>query len=158
MLIVVFYLVNSVCDSIITSERINILYGYESNIVLKFQMWTKRSVTINNQGHESWLSHIITCISILIWFETCFVTYMFMYILRVISGTYILTRSYITASENLKSFFSTCKEGSARVIKISITDGKANFDGRAQVKTKLILNLSSNKIRTNYTERKFLKA
>lgn len=49
---------------------------------------------------------------------------------------YILTRSYITASENLKSFFSTCKEGSARVIKISITDGKANFHGRAQVKTK----------------------
>lgn len=69
----------------------------------------------------------------------------------------MLTRSYITASENLKSFFSTCKEGSARVIKISITDGKANFDGRAQVKTKLILNLSSNKIRTNYTERKILK-
>lgn len=121
-------------------------------------MWTKRSVTINNQGHESWLSHIITCISILIWFETCFVTYMFIYILRVISGTYILTRSYITASENLKSFFSTCKEGSARVIKISITDGKANFDGCAQVKTKLILNLSSNKIRTNYTKRKFLKS
>lgn len=80
-----------------------------------------------------------------------------MYILRVISGTYILTRSYITASENLKSFFSTCKEGSARVIKISITDGKANFDGRAQVKIKLILNLSSNKIRTNYTERKIFK-
>lgn len=99
-------------------------------------MWTKRYVTINNQGHESWLSHIITCISILIWFETCVVTYMFIYILRVISGTYILTRSYITASENLKSFFSTCKEGSARVIKISITDGKANFHGRAQVKTK----------------------
>lgn len=121
-------------------------------------MWTKRSVTINNQGHESWLSHIITCISILIWFETCFVTYMFIYILRVISGTYILTRSYITASENLKSFFSTCKEGSARVIKISITDGKANFDGPAQVKTRLILNLSSNKIRTNYTKRRFLKS
>lgn len=108
--------------------------------------------------NHDWVLNIITCISILIWFETCFVTYMFIYILRVISGTYILTTSYITASENLKSFFSTCKEGSARVIKISITDGKANFDGRAQVKTKLILNLSSNKICTNYTERNFLKS
>lgn len=35
----------------------------------------------------------------------------------------------IKASDNLKSFFSTCKEGSARVIKISITDEQLELAG-----------------------------
>lgn len=35
----------------------------------------------------------------------------------------------IKASENLQSFFSTCKEGSARVIKISITDEQLELAG-----------------------------
>lgn len=59
----------------------------------------------------------------------CFVIYMFIYILRVILGTYILIRFYIIVSENFKLFFFICKEGSVRVIKILIIDGKVNFDG-----------------------------
>lgn len=55
---------------------------------------------------------------------------MFIYILRVILGMYILIRFYIIVSENFKLFFFICKEGSVRVIKILIIDGKVNFDGR----------------------------
>lgn len=64
----------------------------------------------------------------LIWNVFCNI-YVYLYFKSYIRDD-MLIRFYIIVSENFKLFFFICKEGSVRVIKILITDGKVNFDGR----------------------------
>lgn len=40
---------------------------------------------------------------------------------------YICNLFYFTASDNLKTFFSTCKDGAIRLLKVSIIDGKSTI-------------------------------
>lgn len=64
----------------------------------------------------------------LIWNVFCNI-YVYLYFKSYIRDD-MLIRFYIIVSENFKLFFFICKEGSVRVIKILIIDGKVNFDGR----------------------------